>query len=147
MAINTTDESQAAGWVLRIDDPSGNAGLEPQLCAQGGFLCQTTNGQGLFSRGNWTHLVFTIAPNGGTPSNPTLSYTLYVDGAQKFTTSFAGTKIGPPPGETTPLLVGGISSNEMTFRGVMDEIAFWDCVLSPSDVTELHSRKFAWAPP
>jgi hypothetical protein len=145
MAINTNDQAQAGGWVLRIDDPGTNTGLDPQICAQGGFLCQGSNGQGTFSRGAWTHLVFTISPT-NTPGGQTFDYKLYVDGVQKLATPFTGTKLGPPPTGTTPLLFGAVTSSSVTYSGVMDEIAIWGCVLSPSDVTELHSRKFASAP-
>lgn len=145
MAVNTNDQAQAGGWVLRIDDPGSNTGLDPQLCAQGGFLCQGTNGQGTFSRGNWTHLVFTIAPS-NIPGGQTFDYKLYVDGVQRLATPFTGTKLGPPPDGTTPLLVGALTSSAVTYSGVLDEIAIWGCTLPSSDVSELYNRKFAWAP-
>jgi hypothetical protein len=79
----------------------------------------------------WYHIVVTVtAPSGGNST-----YITYIDGVEDATDSMAtATNIG-----ANPLFIGkGLGANESPYNGLIDELYFWNRVLSAEEIADLY---------
>jgi hypothetical protein len=65
--------------------------------------------------------------------------TIYIDGQRAFSTKFpSGTLI--VSGGTAPVMIGNLPAGIEPFRGLIDEVAFYDFALSAAEVAEHFAR-------
>ncbi len=110
----------AFGWNLRLYNGIGNNAI---------INLNSGSGAGGYTIGQWQHLAVTF-------DHTTQTAVMYVNGAQVATqTASAGNTYVPNfPGTIIPSLGGFPNGTENPFEGDMDEVAFYDKVLTPAQV-------------
>jgi hypothetical protein len=132
---NGGDLSISGTYILSIQDIAGNGNMKSNITVsitQGATLVPISLiGNVIINDENWHHLVSTISLNG---SNCTIFS--YVDGVLDNTTSQSGTITGIQHSAFNTY-IGSRDSTQNFFRGYLDELRFYNTVLTSSDITTL----------
>ncbi|GAA5483163.1 LamG domain-containing protein [Haloferula sargassicola] len=120
-----TSPGSGYGWNLRLYNGSGNNAT---------INLVSGNGAGGYVVGEWQHLAVTYNAS-------TQTALIYVNGAQVATqTTTAGPYVPNGPGDVPIGLAGFPNGTENPFKGDLDEVAFYDTVLSTQQIADHHAN-------
>jgi hypothetical protein len=131
-SVSGTPGGDGSGWNLRLYNGTGNNRT---------INITTGNGAGGYTVGQWQHLAVTY-------NAATQTAVFYVNGASAGTqTTTNGPYVPNPAGSGIVPSIGGFSNGtENPFEGDIDEVAFYDTVLTPSLVAAHHANGISASP-
>lgn len=128
-----SSQADRTGWTLQSSIPNNG---ELNFCVEGNELCTFTSGNALLQKEAWNHIVIqlrVVDDVGGFPARESM---FWVDGVMQFTITEQMSSY-----ETdNAFALGTIWGDDVTFggfRGRIDEVAVWPCILSSSDIVYL----------
>lgn len=115
-----SNPGEGFGWNLRAYNGSANNAT---------INLVTGNGAGGYTIGEWQHLAVTY-------NQSTQTAVFYVNGVAAATQTTTSGPYFPNPGTIIPAIGGFSNGSENPFQGDIDEVAFYDTVLTPARVAE-----------
>ncbi|MBB5350178.1 hypothetical protein HNR46_000399 [Haloferula luteola] len=120
-----SDQGGGFGWNLRLYNGNGN---------QATINLTSGSGAGGYTLGEWQHLAVTY-------SSATQTAVMYVNGVEAASQGVsAGAYLTNLPGQLSVGLAGFPNGSENAFAGDLDEVAFYDKVLSAGEVADRYAN-------
>lgn len=130
-AISSINGSQSrSGWILYQAGGTGNGNWEFRIGGLGSYAGTIDSAPNSVAVGGWQHIV--LIYDGA-------SISMYINGTLAAGPTLANGGAGFNPNNSVPFRLGASGLGNRGYDGLLDEVAFYNYVLSPSTIAAHHS--------